>query len=507
MEQHFDIAIIGSGFGGLLCAAILSKEGKSVCVIEKNDQLGGCLQTFSRDRITYDTGVHYLGGLKPGQNLYSILNYVGIAERLHLQEMDRSGFDVILFNEDVQEYCYGAGYENFIKTMCSYFPNEENTIKKYCEDMQKVCRQFPLYNLESFDAYKDFSVFEKSAYQYFEELSPNKKLRSVLAGNNMLYIGNEATTPFYIHALITNSYIESAMKCAEGGDQIAKLLARVIRENGGKIFRKKEVLKIEIKNGVATHLKLRNGTPVFAHTFISNIHPAKTFEMLDTDILRNTYKKRIEALKNSVGMFVIYAKLKEKTVAPFNRNYYYFETDDVWNTTQYNQADWPLTYALFSGISKNKTHEESVVLMTYMRFEEVQKWAHTFNTNLNESERAADYQTFKQLKAEKLLKVVAKKFPQIVRNIESYTTSTPLSFRDYINTPEGSSYGIAKDFNDPIKTRMMPNTKISNLFLTGQNINLHGILGVAMTSLLTCGILLGKEHLLNKIKAANEKTI
>ena len=142
--------------------------------------------------------------------------------------------------------------------------------------------------------------------------------------------------------------------------------------------------------------------------------------------------------------------------------------------------------------------------MAYMNFSEVQEWAHTHNTTLHESERSESYQQFKKQKAERLLQVMAKKFPHIVENIETYYTSTPLSYRDYMGTADGSCYGIVKDYNDAMKTRLMTNTKIPNLFLTGQNVNLHGILGVAMTALVTCGSLIGKEYLLNKILAANE---
>ena len=41
--NNFDIVIIGSGMGGLVCGDILSKEGYTVCIIEKNKQIGGCL--------------------------------------------------------------------------------------------------------------------------------------------------------------------------------------------------------------------------------------------------------------------------------------------------------------------------------------------------------------------------------------------------------------------------------------------------------------------------------
>jgi all-trans-retinol 13,14-reductase len=43
-------------------------------------------------------------------------------------------------------------------------------------------------------------------------------------------------------------------------------------------------------------------------------------------------------------------------------------------------------------------------------------------------------------------------------------------------------------------------TKINNLLLTGQNINLHGILGVPLTAIATCGELMRIEELLEKMK-------
>jgi all-trans-retinol 13,14-reductase len=67
-NEPFDIVIIGSGMGGLVCGNVLSLEGFRVCILEKNKQLGGCLQIFVRDRAIFDSGVHYLGGLDRGQN-------------------------------------------------------------------------------------------------------------------------------------------------------------------------------------------------------------------------------------------------------------------------------------------------------------------------------------------------------------------------------------------------------------------------------------------------------
>src|SRR6218665_1979960 len=96
-EKEYDIVIIGSGLGGLACGVMLAKEGKSVCILEKNKQIGGTLQTFARDKVIFDSGVHYVGGLDKGQNLYQLFKYLGIMDKLKLRKMDEDGFAVIIF--------------------------------------------------------------------------------------------------------------------------------------------------------------------------------------------------------------------------------------------------------------------------------------------------------------------------------------------------------------------------------------------------------------------------
>ncbi len=45
--------------------------------------------------------------------------------------------------------------------------------------------------------------------------------------------------------------------------------------------------------------------------------------------------------------------------------------------------------------------------------------------------------------------------------------------------------------------------KIPNLFFTGQNINAHGMLGVAVGSIITCSELLGAENLIGQLKSCH----
>ena len=80
-------------------------------------------------------------------------------------------------------------------------------------------------------------------------------------------------------------------------------------------------------------------------------------------------------------------------------------------------------------------------------------------------------------------------------NIEDFWTSTPLTYRDYTAIPEGSAFGVRKSCNNVIGTVTSPATPLPNLFLAGQNLMLHGMLGTAMTSLLTCNIICGRNLL------------
>ncbi len=54
-------------------------------------------------------------------------------------------------------------------------------------------------------------------------------------------------------------------------------------------------------------------------------------------------------------------------------------------------------------------------------------------------------------KAERLLDVVEKKFPSIRECIQSYYVATPLSYRDYQGSSDGSMYGIEKDYRNSVK--------------------------------------------------------
>lgn len=504
MEQ-FDVVIIGSGLGGLECGYILAKEGYKVCILEKNRQFGGNLQIFVRDRAIFDTGIHYIGGLDEGQNLNQYFKYFGLMDKLKLKRMDIDGFDVISFSGHQKEYRHAQGYDHFIDVLSKDFPKERENIIAYCNKIREVTQQFPLYNLRV--GSKDIlntKIFEINARDYIESVTKDVMLRNVLAGSNPLYAGNGDRTPLYVHALVVNTYIESSWKCVDGGSQIATLLVKSVKNMGGVVRNYSRVKKIRCEGDKAQYVELENGEKIFAKTFISNIPPADTLDLLENSRIRPAYRRRIRELKNTISVFTLNMVMKPETFPYLNHNIYHYAKQDVWNEIHYKENEWPTSYALFTPYSaKSEKYTDSIALMSYMKYDDVKKWAHTRNTIPREQKhRGDDYDEFKQQRSEKLISFVEERFPGIRGKIKSHYASTPLTFRDYIGVRDGSLYGIEKDAGDPLKSFISPKMKVENILLTGQNLNMHGVLGVTVGAVLTCSQLLGTEYLVEKINAA-----
>ena len=207
-------------------------------------------------------------------------------DKLKLQKMDEDVFDKIIIENDEKEYVYAQGYENFIQHLLKDFPNEEKALRLYCDKIKEVCSKFPLYNLRpGGNMDEKNTVLGIDTRTFIESITGDKKLQAVLVGNNMLYVLQSGKTPFYVHAMILNSYIESSWKCIDGGSDIGKFIAKNIREQGGVINRNTEVKKIVVEDGKVGYVETADGKHVYAKHFISNMHPVRTLDMTESTLI------------------------------------------------------------------------------------------------------------------------------------------------------------------------------------------------------------------------------
>jgi len=497
--KTYDVVVIGSGLGGLVSALLLAQEGKKVCVLEKNNQYGGNLQTFVRDKTIFDTGVHYIGGLRKEENLGKYFSYLNILDQLQLEQLDLDCFDVIHFENDAVGYPQAQGYQNFVTQLLKCFPEEEQALKKYIDDIQYYCSQFPLYNLKKGFGYNE-EIMQHSVEMVLNNITPNKKLQAVLIGNGFLSAMHYETTPFYVHALTVNSYIQSAWRCVKGGSQITKAFMKQLRNYKADLFKHQKVEKLHF-NGNILECCETNNCVYKADQFVSDIDLKQLFSMFNDDNTRKPYIKRINTLKNGPSVFSVHLVLKPETIRYFNHNLYHFNrVEDAFSHTCNFQENKPKMLVITTNAHQQKqAYAQSISVMTYMDYDQVKRWESSFNTVRNERDRGAEYHQFKDAIVANVLDSLEAYFPDIKEHIQSVHTSSPLSYRDYIGTTDGTMYGFEKEASQPLKTLISPKTKVHNLYLTGQNVRLHGILGVTITGFLTVGEMLGKDFFFDKV--------
>ncbi len=76
--RQSEVVVIGAGIAGLTSAAILSKQGLSVTLIESHTQAGGCAGTFKRKNYIFDVGATQVAGLEKGGIHSRIFNFLDI---------------------------------------------------------------------------------------------------------------------------------------------------------------------------------------------------------------------------------------------------------------------------------------------------------------------------------------------------------------------------------------------------------------------------------------------
>ncbi len=495
----YDVVIIGSGLGGMLSAVMLARTGMKVCVLEKNKQIGGCLQTFSLQKKVFDSCVHYIGGLGEGHTLHRIFRYAGIMDKLQLKSLDENGFDRIVFNDGPVSYPQATGPDRFIEELVKHFPHERSSLQNYINTLSDVSVRFPLYNLRLGSSAEKDAVTGWELAATMQRLIPDQRLRNVLLGNSLLYGGITGVTPFYLHALVQASYIHSAHKVVPGSSEISKLLWRELQSLGGVVHRNTEIIRLAEENGRIRYAETDAGERFYGRQFISNVHPAVLTQMVESRLIRPAYRQRIQRLKQTPSAFMVNLIVSPGKIPYRPYNTYWHATDDALAAAAPSGA-WPQTYAVYNTEDPAfPGYAESISLLTYFDAGQMQAWSSTTNHSGKPAPRGESYMDTKNQLADKLLERVYAHMPELRGQMLARSVATPLTFRDYTHTPEGALYGIMNDVNSPAETTIAVRTRIPNLLQTGQNVNLHGVLGVSITAIATCAELLGMDYLLQKI--------
>jgi len=247
---------------------------------------------------------------------------------------------------------------------------------------------------------------------------------------------------------VLEPYRMSTWRLAGGGKTLVDALSA-----GQDIQLRKRVSVLE-KGGVTCV----DGSRFAADLIVSDIHPATTMRML-RDTLRPAYRNRMEQLENGPGIFTVYAKLRPGVLEYLNRSI--FIGDKV---------------MVHFGEPAPDGSARSLDLLAF-------ETAFTDQPVIPGSDQSVMPGYDRASLAESLIRIAAQRLPGLPEAIERFWTSTPQTWERYTGTPGGSAYGIVK--HDP-SDYISPKTPLPWLYLTGQNLGLHGVLGTSVTAFNTC---------------------
>lgn len=489
--------------GGLFTGAMLTKEGYRVTVLEKNATIGGGLQCFRRRGVIFESGMHILGGFMPGQTLHRICAYLGILDKLQYKHTDADAIDSVTCGIDGKTYRFPRGKERFSEYLAEQFPSQADNIHRYMDRLYALADEVDLFYLRrgTNSVFSHSEEFLMPADELIAKYITDARLQSLLAYMAPMYGGVAGHTPAFVHAVINVLYINGSSQFVDGSQQLADALAGIITGGGGRVLAADPVCQVAVRDRRVEYVLTAKGRKYTADWYISDLHPATLFKLTGDEAFPRSYRERVLSIPNSYSSFTVYVKLKPG-MHPYVNHPQYFQKDygRVWHLGEYDEASFPQAFMCITPPTKNQGEwAERLLINSVMPFDAVRQWENTTVGN-----RGADYAEWKQRHIQAVLDQMERLYPGFGQHIDFCFASSPLTIRDYYGAKEGTLYGHLFDCKDLLRSQLPIGTKVRNLLLTGQNVNLHGICGVPLTAIETTEALVGRGVVIDKINESEK---
>ena len=489
--MHYDSIIIGAGLSGLTCALLLARSGRRVLVLEQHSRPAPVVRGFQRGGIYFDSGFHYAGGLGDGGPLQPLLRHLGLEDKLQLFPYAADGFDRLRIASSGEEYLLPVGFNNIRRYLGEKFPQARSEIALYLDEIVSQWRNFPYLDLNADLA--DFAmetVHGCSLRERLEVFSPWPELQSLLSMHSLLYGVPPEWAPLSLNAQVAGSYYHSVHGIVGGGRRLVDALLVLLAEAGVDIRCNAAVSQVLVGEEAVSGVRLQSGDEFPAGEVIATLNPTQLPGLLPASGLRPAYLKRLKNLRQTPSAYIVFASSRQSLEFLRGRNLFMQPRAGVFNPS----ADQPLEERSFYLAGADQGRDGAIkgligIVPAY--YEEVS------SRQIPEPGRPEGYAAWKTGISDRLLQMFKKCCPELA-DLELLELATPLTLRDFSRATEGAIYGVGRWLG---QYNPHPVTRLPGLFLSGQAVTGPGLLGAMVAGYLTCGSILGHEHLRGELRA------
>lgn len=498
-QQQWDAIIIGSGMGGLSCAAALARSGLKVLVLEQHYAPGGLTQTFHRSGFRWDVGVHYLGEMGPGGDAIKILDWLS-GGAITFAPMNQV-YDILHFPGNFIAH-FETSEAALRRELVALFPQSASSIDAFLAALDRAARTAPalfagralpapiawltaLWNRRRIGKY-----WGRTGGEVLDELIADPKLRAVLLAQRGNYGGTTADSfSFGIQAVIMRHYFNGAFYPVGGAKAFADGLIPTIEQAGGAIKLKAKVTELVFDKARVVGVRLNDGTEFRAPRVFSDTGARNTVEMLPAELRDTAWAREIRSFAPSVCHLSLYLGLEGDIAAKgaSSSNHWFhnnWELDGgVWTDPQ-NNPDPPNVFVSFPSLKdpahdpgERQRHTAEIIAMTDWGVYE--RWKNTTHRT-----RPADYAAAKAAIEENLFNEFARQFLALAPLVVVRELSTPLTTSGFIGSEHGAIYGLEVSPRRFLSRSLRAKTPVPGLYLTGQDVVSPGVAGAMMGGVL-----------------------